>query len=395
MKKNLLLLLFCGLSVLAKSQTDSLERVLYQYNDTSATIIKNGRRLLIEKVSRHDTKGIIPIVETMSVISKKSEYVAFYNAEAPLLYFWCKQSLGIIENQAYADIQPNYNNLAYTFSKKIANAVFNDYLEVQNHIKSLNINEEERDFLLLYLEELLIRENAFVGEESVNIKKIKGKVDSYKMQYPQSRFVKILNYSLPTSTVQKNAAYSNAADSLHGGLSVDLGGGPAWFSGKLNEHFSPNYALSLGTNFKFNHWVFGLSMLGSYGNLRSDSLATNSVMWLKAHQITTVSFGLTGGYAFIDTKRNHTLAFAGITSSTANSSASNNSIRYETLSGNKSLGLMLGAETNFLIPTKNINNEPIYWLLKLRYTYLQNFWKDKINGAEQCLSLSGGFFFGG
>lgn len=400
--KTIYLFIFCALPLFAQAQIDSARLAILNYNDTTAMMIRNGRRLIADKINRKETRGIVPIMEVLAREIRNDPYKrrAFTLQDAHLLGFWANDFKTILADTVFYKLvelpRSEVGSRTNEFTDLLADAVLSQRSRLSTNLNAATISEEERDFLLIYLDELLLGSGTFVGTYTENKTRISIKTDAFRAKYPSFRFLKQIK--LPEMVKTKDDVYPSNGLAEPTGFGIDLGGGTAWYTGRLSENFKSNYAMRLGMDLKIKRWIFGLDFSGTYAAMIPDSILVSDVTWRKGDKMASVFAGVTGGYVFIDKKRNHSDVFMGFGSNLINPNLNNKSIRYDRLTDNQGVALSAGVETNFKFFMKKAentaNHEGIFYQLKLRYTYTQPFLVGNLSGGYHAAVATLGFYFG-
>ncbi len=247
MKSKLIFAILFILTLKLAAQTD-LKKEIIAFTDTTEIIIRNGRKLIVEKTVTGNHEEAL---KTLNYLKKNVDesYVILYPAEELLFSF----ATSNFELFLYAT--RNYNNLLAGKTKAIqADGISNqlhDYLsqELPLIVKDLeysNITNEDKEFIKLYIA-------FYEGEDKMTLNKA---IKSYKKTYPNTEY----NYFLNELKQFTTTSYMNFC----------IGYGHEFLNGNVANSFDNNFQImSMEIEGFSNQFYFSLFMNGSVGKLFS------------------------------------------------------------------------------------------------------------------------------
>ncbi len=403
MKKISLLCLLLSAALTVAAQ-DSLRTALFNYNDTSAILIRNGKRLIADKISRNETKDVNEIVKLITQEAQKTNpsRTLLSAKEYQLLAFWTKDFKSILQDSLLRLGVSADNDYAYTRHDYYTYIAWNNVnllsvlmqkmkekktkMRIETDLDNADISAEERAFLHIYLDKLLEDPYSY---NSANEQSIIQKAHAFLKNYPQSRF---------QSFLRKNVLYEREDYSKqpnYTAIGWDIGGGYAQPSGALANNFKGIGVFTIGAELQSNKMLCYARLIGGQGSMKPDSIILNGIRLGKSDLLSFSNWDFGAGYVFAQNKINRSAITLGLGSQTIAPVYNKDKPHYSDI--NHSVFQTTGGlETNFLIQKTRHNSyrySSIETLqLKLRYTYTQNFFQDNFNGGMHALTLHIGTF---
>ena len=176
---NLLPILFLIIPFITFSQEDIKQQIL-GYTDSTEVMIRNGRKLVVDKTIRGDNAGA---TETINYLKKTidKEYVIFYPTEELLL------ALANSNFEQFLFTAANFNNLLEEKTKQIQldyisgqihNFLNQEITLIRKDLENSNLNTEDKRFIELYI-------NFYEGQDNYVLNK---SIKSFQKTYPDSEY---------------------------------------------------------------------------------------------------------------------------------------------------------------------------------------------------------------
>lgn len=214
MKKLLFTLGIC-LFVMSSVAQEDLRKEILAFSDTTAMMVKNGRRLMLDKIRAEDHQGAVKTLDyLMQHVDKR--HVILYPAEELLF------SLATRNFQLFTYVVANFNNLlegrfihtGYDgFTDEIQKYLADEMRLVVEDLNNATLRTPDREMINLYI-------RYFTQEDPMDVNK---SVKAYLKAYPQTEYKGFL-------TMLKNMT-------TPGQFSFTLGYGNEFLSGNIADQF--------------------------------------------------------------------------------------------------------------------------------------------------------------
>lgn len=293
---------FSGLS----AQENNVKDQILSYKDSEYNFVNKGRRLLIDNLQAFKIEEAINVKNGLLNEFEGSVTEAFYNSEYIHLLYWTREFDELLNYLKQVDFNhPVSNNVRVSaqtdnfFMAVYAHTVENkDILEIE--IKHTLLNEMERDFLLLLLNDIANPTPQSELANSEHLAKINEMADQFLTHYPDSPYNGIVREQI--RLVFKETDW---------GLYLDFVLGATLNQGDISRQFRNGPAA--GMLFEYRHRKL-MGMLGfdvASQTLKQD-LPVNNTVWKKGSSSTLGSGYLNAGYLAFENRRWSIYPYAGI-----------------------------------------------------------------------------------
>lgn len=246
--RSKLIFVFLFLITLNLSAQNDLKKEIIAFTDTTEIIIRNGRKLIVEKTVTGNHEEAL---KTLEYLKKNVDYnyVILYPSEELLF------SLATSNFELFLYITRNYNNLLEGKTKAIqAEGISNQlhqYISqelplIKKDLENSSISNEDKELIKLYI-------NFYEGEDKLASNKA---IKNYKKTYPETEYNYFLNELREYTTT--------------GFMNFCIGYGHEFLNGNIANSFDNNFQI-MGLELEgfSNQFYFSLFMNGSVGKLFS------------------------------------------------------------------------------------------------------------------------------
>lgn len=244
--KKLFLTLGIALLFLASGAQEDLRKEILSFSDTTAMMVKNGRRLIIDKIRAEDHDGAVKTLDYLRHHVDK-RHVILYPAEELLF------SLATRSFQLFTYVAANFNTLlegksihtGYDgFSDEIHKYLATEIPLVLDDFNKVSLRQPDRELIHLYL-------RYYQDEDPLEINKA---IRSYLKTYPETEYKAFL-------TGLKNITTT-------GQLSFTFGYGNEFLSGHIADYFDNRLQfMNFEMEFFFDQTYLSLFMGGNVDRL--------------------------------------------------------------------------------------------------------------------------------
>ncbi len=247
MKNKLIIIILLLIAIKLSAQTD-LKKEIIAFTDTTEIIIRNGRKLIVEKTVTGNHEEALKTLNYLKKNIDKS-YVILYPTEEILF------SLATSNFELFLYICKNYNNLLEGKTKAIqAEGISNQLHEyiaqelplIKKDLEYSNISSEDKEFIKLYIA-------FYEGADKLAVNK---DIKKYKKTYPETEYNYVLNEIKQYTTT--------------GFMNFCIGYGHEFLNGNIANSFDNNFQI-MGMELEgfSNQFYYSLFMNGSVGKLFS------------------------------------------------------------------------------------------------------------------------------
>ncbi|MDT0675803.1 hypothetical protein [Autumnicola musiva] len=376
------------------AQNKDLEREIKNYSDSKSQLISRGRKLLLDTFLEGNISKVRDVKDYLLNEVEDEDYAALYPGEEWTILYWTGEYYGLIsavtdfDENNYTEYQrkvlPPQDQLYLKLLERSMDSI--EFLE--NKILSSDINEEEKDFLLLHLNYMVsgppLNE---ISQEEVN-----KMADLYLEKHPSGRFQEY---------VQNNIRYRFKASNW--GFAFDFFLGYQFLTGEISNMFGNGMALGHGFDLEYKDFTLFLRNFIGFSKTLED-IENSSGIWNKGAQARQFIPELSLGYAILDNEKLKVSPFAGIGGYALTPTEVDREEKPElddlqigfvtayTLGVNADIKLKWG--TGLLLETSS--NNKTYWFLRGRYGYVMprlGDYPDSFHGNTHYFTLGiGGVF---
>ena len=286
------------------SQQDSLQQEILDYSNTKSQIISRGRGLLLDKFMERDLQKVSEVREYLVNEVQDDDYLALYPSEYWLLLYWTtdyEELLHSITNFDNEDWEKMSRQIPPTYDRlfaKLRESTLNSVDQVKNRLIAADLEPEDQDFLLLYLEYLLTNNEDVLQEQ----KTINSLADEFLARYPNSAY---------ETYVRENIRYIFVPSKW--GFAFEFFSGYGLFTESLSEDFENN--VPMGVAFDIEYKKFTLFLRNYIGfSFTKKELPYDTKVWKEDSQVRVFLPEAALGYSIIDNNRLKISPFAGIAS---------------------------------------------------------------------------------
>ncbi len=228
---------------------DDIRQQIISYTDSTEILIRNGRKMVVEKTTFGDFQGAL---ETINYLKENvdKEYVIFYPAEELLL------ALSNSDFKQFLFTVANFDNLLEGKTKYVQvenitgqlQAFLNDELPlIKKDLERSSITPQDKKLIELYI-------SYFEGKE--DIYKLSRSIQSYQKLYPENEYNSFL--ALIQNYVEPFA------------LNFCLGYGHEFLNGNISKNFTSHFqSMNFELEWFYRQVYFSLFFQGSVGQVRS------------------------------------------------------------------------------------------------------------------------------
>lgn len=366
LKALILLLNIIFLSTNIFAQEDSLREEILNYENPQFELINKGRLMTIDKLLEFDKKKVTQLLNYLVSTEEKSDYVVFYPAEKWLLFYWTEQYENVIEGVLkydYAYVEMIYSKIRPPEDLLLVKLIYilkEQNINIKNQIRISGLSQEEKDFLLLNLDYLLMDYDSNSAQDGINVT-----ANNFLNDYPSSKFNNYIRSYVRNEYIPSNW-----------GLAFEFFSGYGIFTGDLNKNFTNN--VPMGIAFDISYKRINLFLRNYIGfSKTTDSIPFKSGVWSNNSQVRVYLPEASLGFVTFDSRRFKIIPFAGI-SSTSVSPTQNDITKfpyYDDLGLDFTTTYTMGINFDYKLgksKTRMVSlNEQAYWFLRIRYAYNQ------------------------
>ena len=281
------------------SQSDSTKRQILNYDESKSAIISKGRNLLLDKFLENDMNQVIEIKNYLIEKGEDENYIALYPVEHWFILYWTNEyeellnSIKALDSIAiasyYTRIHPPQDMLiAKLKSKSIENAQ-----KITNQIEDATIDVEQKKFLSLHLESLIMKSESF--QDTLNIH-----ADNFLKMYSETEYRDFTKQYIKYKLVPKNW-----------GFAFEFFSGYSIFTKTLYNNYTNN--VPLGVAFDVCYKRFGIYLRDYIGfNRTKKDFDYSTGIYKKGSSIMVFLPEASLGYAALDNNRFKLAPFVGI-----------------------------------------------------------------------------------
>ncbi|WP_037320071.1 hypothetical protein [Salegentibacter sp. Hel_I_6] len=365
MKKTLFVLLFLsGISLISAQNKDNIENEILSYTNSQTQIISKGRLLLADSFLEGDLQKVEEVRNYLLKEVDSENYIALLPGEQWLISYWTGEFYDVLDsvNYYYTKGSNSYENKIFPLEDrlyyKLVEKSWNELEKLEEKILNSDLNEEQKDFLLLHL-------NYMISGQPLNTisqDEINKMADLFLENHPTGKY---------TDLVKNNIRFRFVASNW--GFAFDFFMGYAVQNGALSSQFNNGFAL--GHGFDVEYKKFSLYLRNYIGFTKTlEEMEVEGVAWEKEMRLTQYLPEASIGYSVVDNSKLKLSPFAGIGGVAFSPTQSDINNRPEledsqvgfvtayTLGAN--LDFKLGWNTSAILP-----NDKTYWFLRCRYGY--------------------------
>lgn len=185
----------------------SIEQEIISHEETDLSLLGKARTVLIEAITKKDTAKAGKVLQYMETKFDSSKVVALYPVERIFVDFWLKDYQSVFAAVLSPDFDtPNYSNKLTPqrdlFFNEIKEISGNQSAILEQGIKSSSLASYKKDFLLLLLESMIMKDNTEEAKTDY-WDKLNRQSEEYLSYYKDSEFNpfihKYLRYVIKTS----------------------------------------------------------------------------------------------------------------------------------------------------------------------------------------------------
>ena len=302
MIKNSLLFIALIIALPGLAQQDSIQKEIFNYSNSRPELIRKGRSLLLEKFLEEDFEKVRELKTYLLHEVQNEDYAAFYPAENWLLMYWTEEYdelLTSVINFGEQEIQEFETKIKpdpQMFFQKVRLESINSLPQLKYRLHLSDLSEEQKDFLLIYLNYLL-SDSDFPpnGQEELN-----SMADEFLEKHPDSDY---------ENFIRENIRFKYAPSKW--GLAFEFFGGYGAFTGGLTNHYKNNFAV--GNAFDVEYEKLTLYLRNYIGfSFTKNERVLNGGVWKKGAQVRVYLPEASFGYRLIENNKLKLSPFAGI-----------------------------------------------------------------------------------
>jgi hypothetical protein len=355
-------------------QTDSLKNEILKYKDEKSETILKGRKLTLDKFIENDKNKVSELLEFLQN-EENEDYLIFYPAEKWLLYYWTQQYQKVLKGVQDFDstyiakmnrqIKPQSDLMLIKIKEKL----FQQRPEIKHQIFQSGLTEEEKSFLALNFDFLLLSyDNKGITQDTLNVFSKK-----YLQDYPNSNFD---NY------VRKYIRYEFEPSKW--GLAFEFFSGYGVFTHNLKKCFKNNIPIGIAFDICYKKFILYLRNYIGFSKTK-DSIQFKDGTWRKDAQVRVFLPEASLGYATIDNRFFKVAPFVGISSTDISPTDYDKKKypEYENIELTFTTTYTLGLNLDFKLGSfKKKKSEPSYGFVRVRYAYNKPQFNWKYNGFD-------------
>lgn len=304
MRSLALLSLFLFFFSVLHAQQDSLQQEIIYYPSSKSQIISSGRSLLLDRFMEGDLGKVKEVRNYLVNEVQNEDYLALYPIEYWLLLYWSGEYEKLLTHITGFDqaamerveqqIKPSYDML-YT---KLSGKTLLNLREVKAKIDNAQVQEVDKDFLLLFLEYLLSNPDDPLKEQQ----RINQLADEFLTSHPGSEYENYIRENLRFKFVPSNW-----------GLAFEFFSGYGLFTGNLSDEFKNNIPIGIAFDIEYKKLTLYLRNYIGFSFTKKEQ-PHNTGVWKEDSQVRVYLPEATFGYSILDNNRLKVSPFAGIAS---------------------------------------------------------------------------------
>jgi hypothetical protein len=378
MKKLITILLVLMSTVGAAGQTNSLRSEILNYTDTNAVFIRNGRRMLTDKLINGDMEKVRQIKNSL-LLAENEKYLTFYPYEMRLLLYYLGEydellyTITSLDEKTMEEMRLKVKPGEDDLQERLQNGVRKNREKIEADISQQVENAENRDFLILNLHYLTGgKEYPEITRESLN-----NDADTFLLKHPDSQY---------EAFTRENIRYKLVASNWGWGFEFFSGYGLC--TGMLHDKFRSNVPFGVDFDIAYKKWTLYLRDYIGIGTVHQD-IALNNGVWPNATKANTIVPEASVGYNLTTRTGLCFAPFAGIGGLDFMPTDSQKSDSYYKQVGTAdaftyTVGLNVDiplGKTSGLNPVVSYNEEG-KWFLRIRYGYVMPQFSARYSGFE-------------
>ena len=365
MKNKLFILLFLSvISYVSAQNKDNIENEILSYTNSQTQIISKGRLLLADSFMEGDLQKVDEVRNYLLKEVDSENYIALLPGEQWLISYWTGEFYDVLDSVNYYYTKGNKNYQDKIFPPedrlyyKLVEKSWNELEQLEGEILTSDLNEDQKDFLLLHLNFMIAGEplNTITQDE------INEMADLFIEKHPAGKY---------TELVKNNIRYKFKASNW--GFAFDFFAGYAIQTGELSSQFNNGFALGHGFDIEYKKFTLFLrNYIGFPKTLREQEV--EGITWEKDMRVTQFLPEASIGYSVVDTEKIKLSPFAGIGGvgfSPVEADIQDRPELDESTVGfvtsytvGANLDFKLGWNTGAIFP-----NNKTYWFVRCRYGY--------------------------
>lgn len=294
-----LVLVFSALS----AQENNVKEQILSYKDSDYDFVNKGRRLLVDNLQSFKIEEAINVKNALLNEFEGNVAEAFYIGEYIHLLFWTREFDELLNYIKQVDFDdPVSNNVRVSsqtdnFHKSVySHTIENkDILEID--IKASGLNDMDRDFLLLLVNDMANPQNNSTNSEYVA--KVNKQADQFLADYPDSPYEKLIREHI--RFVYKETNW---------GAYMDFGFGAVLNQGGLSQQFRDGPVVHMVFEYRRRKAMGMLGFDVGSQTLKQD-LPINNTVWKKGSGSTLGNIYLNAGYLVFENQRWSIYPYAG------------------------------------------------------------------------------------
>lgn len=381
---KLLLISFLILASLPVVGQNTIRRdEILNYTDTNALFIRNGRKMLVDKLIDGDM-GKVRQIKNSLLLAENEKYLTFYPYETWLLLY----SVGDYDELLYylnqydqetgeklkLKIKPAPDELEANLQAWVRK----NRTGIENDIRKQVDNAEKRDFLILNLRYLTGgKDYPDITRESLN-----ADADTFLMKHPDSKYSYFTRQYIRYKMVPSKW-----------GLGYEFFSGYGMGTGNLHRNFSGHVPFGVAFDVMYTNWTLYLRNYIGIGSTRAD-IPVNGTIWPSATKANTYIPEVSLGYVLPLKSRLQLSPFAGVGALMVSPTESQKDDSYYNQVGTLgSFAWMTGLNMDIRLGKYRSGypmvsyNEQAFWILRIRYGYVAS------GLAKQYPGLSGNMHY--
>lgn len=283
MKKFLLSSVFLTISLISLAQID-LKQEIISFSDTTELIIRNGRKMLVEKTVKGDHEGSNQLLNYLKS-NVDNRYVILYpyeeilislaNRNFRLFLFNAKNFSTLMEGKTKTvQTEPIQQEINAYLSKEI------DYVKAD--VETSALNEEEKSLIRLFI-------RYYFNDNSTDLYK---DIKNFKKTYPRTEYADFANQMKGSSS--------------SGRMNFSLGYGHEFINGNISDYFDNHFQImSFEIDGFVNRTYWSLFFSGSVGSFNSTidiPVRKNDLIHKAGESASTIKYGLKLGHSVYSNK---------------------------------------------------------------------------------------------
>lgn len=360
------LLLFSSFSVMG--QTDNLRNEILNYTDSNALFIRNGRKMIIDKLIDGDVDKLRQIKNSL-LLSENGKYLTFYPYEMRLLLYYVGEYdelqyyINSYDEKTVESLKLKIKPAADELENCLLASVRKRRADIEADIRAHVENIENRDFMILNLRYLIGgKDYSDVTRESLN-----ADADTFLLKHPDSKYVGYTREYIRYKLVQSNW-----------GMGLEFFSGYGIGTGNLYNNFHGHVPVGFALDVLYKNWSLYIRDYIGIGTTHAD-IPVNGTVWPTGTKANTFIPEATLGYMLPFKSDLHISPFAGVgglmLSPTENQKEES---YYKQASELNSFAWIAGVNMDIKLG-KNTSGQPLvsynedgFWFLRVRYGYVMS-----------------------